>query len=326
MVNEIVSREDSWKSGTIERRKALIAMWIIILVLIGGLIAIIAGIGSASSKNRSSNTYVGTRVGSGKTSIIITDAHTGKYVSGAKGSTEFYALDKLLGDEEEKLNDCTSSVAMKHHLDVMEAAMEKSGHTIPANERSFYDKLMKDARESYETQVRDEKNEAFDKKFRKYRDALEIAADDIINWDFSTCDYGEQNRRKLLQIRAKELEYADEKGIIDHAVEDMAFVLELPEKIITDEAAFEGYYQPYINEMKEEGKRKKLLIDKIIKNVPNEGNIKRSELMKLLESEMDQSELRVCYKQALEKKRIKEEKIGSYYFVSKQSKQQKEPM
>lgn len=27
---------------------------------------------------------------------------------------------------------------------------------------------------------------------------------------------------------------------------------------------------------------------------------------------MDQSELRVCYKQALEKKRIKEEKIGSY--------------
>lgn len=138
MVNEIVSREDSWKSGTIERRKALIAMWIIILVLIGGVIAIIAGIGSASSKNRSSNTYVGTRVGSGKTSIIITDANTGKYVSGAKGSTEFYALDKLLGDEEEKLNDCTSSVAMKHHLDVMEAAMEKSGHTIPANERSFY--------------------------------------------------------------------------------------------------------------------------------------------------------------------------------------------
>jgi len=102
-------------------------MWIIMLVLIGGVIAIIAVIGS--SKNRSSNTYVGTRVGSGKTSIIITDANTGKYVSGAKGSTEFYALDKLLGDEEEKLNDCTSSVAMKHHLDVMEAAMEKARKT-----------------------------------------------------------------------------------------------------------------------------------------------------------------------------------------------------
>ena len=179
--------------------------------------------------------------------------------------------------------------------------------------------MMQDARESYEAQVRDEKEEAFDKKFRKDRDALEIAAGDIVNWDFNTCDCGEQNRKKLLRIRAKELEYADEKGITDHAVEDMAFVLDLPEKIITDEVAFEEYYQPYIEEMKEEGKRKKRLIDKIIKNVPNEGNIKRSELMKLLESEMDQSELRVCYKQALEKKRIKEEKIGSYYFVSKQT-------
>ncbi len=300
-------------------------MWIIILVLIGGVIAIIAGIGSASSKNRSSNTYVGTRVGSGKTSIIITDANTGKYVSGAKGSTEFYALDKLLGDEEEKLNDCTSSVSMKRHIDVMEAAMEKSGHTIPANERSFYDKMMQDARESYETQVQDEKEEAFDKKFRKDRDTLGIAADDIVNWDFSTCDYGEQNRKKLLRIRAKELEYADEKGIIDHAVEDMAFVLALPEKIITDEAAFEEYYQPYIDEMKEEGKRKKQLIDKIVKTVPAEGNIKRSELMKLLVSDMDQSELKICYKQALEKKSISEQKIGNCYFVSRPGRQRQEP-
>lgn len=102
-------------------------MWIIILILIGGVVAIIAGIGSASSKNRSSNTYVGTRVGTGKTNIIITDAATGRIVSGAKGSSEFYALDKLLGDEEEKLNDCTTSAAMKRHLDIMEAAMKNPG-------------------------------------------------------------------------------------------------------------------------------------------------------------------------------------------------------
>lgn len=279
MVNEIVPGEDSWKSGTIELRKG-----------------INCNVDHHTCFDRRSySNYCRNRIcifkeqvikhicwntcRTGKTSIIITDANTGKYVSGAKGSTEFYALDKLLGDEEEKLNDCTSSVSMKRHLDVMEAAMEKSGHTIPANERSFYDKMMQDARESYETQVQDEKEEAFDKKFRKDRDTLGIAADDIVNWDFSTCDYGEQNRKKLLRIRAKELEYADEKGIIDHAVEDMAFVLALPEKIITDEAAFEEYYQPYIDEMKEEGKRKKQLIDKIVKSVPDEGNIKRSELI-----------------------------------------------
>lgn len=321
MADEIIPGEGSRKSGIIELREGIIAMWIIILVLIGGVIAIIAGIASASSKNRPSNTYVGTRVGSGKTSIIITDTNTGRVVSGAKGSSEFYALDELLGNEGEKLNDCTTSAAMKRHLDIMETAMEKSGHSIPDNERSYYDKLMKDARESYEIQVRDEKNEAFDKKFRKDRNTLEIASNDIVNWDFSTCDCGEQNRKKLLRIRAKELEYADEKGIVEHVVEDMAFVLDLPEKIITDETAFEEYYQPYIDEMKEEGKRKKQLIDKIVKSVPDEGNIKRSEFMKLLESEMDQSELKVCYKQALEKKRISEDRIGSYYFVSKPSKQ-----
>jgi len=77
-------------------------------------------------------------VGSGKTSIIITDTNTGRVVSGAKGSSEFYALDELLGNEEEKLNDCTTSAAMKRHLDIMETAMEKSGHSIPDNERSFY--------------------------------------------------------------------------------------------------------------------------------------------------------------------------------------------
>ena len=299
-------------------------MWIFILILIGGAIAIIAGIGSTSSKNRSSNTYVGTRVGSSKTSIIITDANTGRMVSGAKGSSEFYALDKLLGNEEEKLNDCISSAAMKRHLDIIETAMEKSGHSIPANERSFYDKLMKDARKSYEAQVRDEKNEVFDKRFRKDRDTLEIASDDIVNWDFSTCDCGEQNKRKLMRIRAKELEYADEKGIMEHVVEDMAFVLDLPKETITDETAFEEYYQPYIDEMKEEGKRKKQLIDRIVKNVPAEGNIKRSDLMKLLESEMGQSELRICYKQALERKRISEDKIGSYYYVSRPRKQRTE--
>ena len=75
------------------------------------------------------------------------------------------------------------------------------------------------------------------------------------------------------------MEYADENGIMDYVVEDMAFVLDLPEKIITDETAFEKYYQPYIDEMKEEEKRKKQLIDKIVKSVPDEGNIKRSELI-----------------------------------------------
>ena len=68
-------------------------------------------------------------MGSGKTSIVITDANTGRMVSGTKGSSEFYALDELLGNEEEKLNDCTTSAAMKRHLDIMETAMEKSGST-----------------------------------------------------------------------------------------------------------------------------------------------------------------------------------------------------
>ena len=149
----------------------------------------------------------------------------------------------------------------------------------------------------------------------------------MISWIGTSAHATAENRteKKLLRIRARELEYADENGIMDYVVEDMAFVLDLPEKIITDETAFEEYYQPYIDEMKEEGKRKKQLIDKIVKSVPDEGNIKRSELMKMLESEMDQSELKICYKQALEKKSISEQKIGSYYFVSRPGRQRQEP-
>jgi len=46
MADEIIPGEGSRQSGIIELRKGIIAMWIIILVLIGGVIAIIAGIGS----------------------------------------------------------------------------------------------------------------------------------------------------------------------------------------------------------------------------------------------------------------------------------------
>ncbi len=294
-------------------------MWIVILVVIGAIIAVVAAAGSASGKKRSNNTYVGTFVQPGKTTYFVTDDTTGKILAKAsvRGSSEFYALDKLLLDEEEKMSDCTTSSGMKKHLDIMEAAMQKSGHTIPDNERSYYDKMMKDARESYKTQIEDEKHEAFNKKFHKDREALGITAEDITDWDFRSCDSGDTNKRKIIRIRTKMLEYADQKDIRDYVVSDMAFVLDLPESTITDEEAFKEYFQPYIDEMKAEGRRKKRLIDNIVKAVPDEGNIKRSDLMKQLESEMASEELKICYKQAVERKRIFEEKNGSYYYVTK---------
>lgn len=294
-------------------------MWIVILVVIGAIIAVMAAAGSASSKKRSNNTYVGTFVHPGKTTYFVTDDTTGKILAKAsiRGSSEFYALDKLLLDEEAKMSDCTTAAGMKKHLDIMETAMQRSGHTIPSNERSFYDKMMKDARESYKIQIEDEKHEAFDKKFQKDRNTLEIASADIIDWDFRSCDSGDANKRKLMRIRTKMLDYADQMDIYDYAVSDMAFVLDIPETTIKDEDAFAEYFQPYIDEMKEEGWRKKRLIDKVAKAVPDEGNIKRSDLMRQLESEMEPEELKICYKQAVERKRIHEEKIGSYYYVNK---------
>ncbi len=294
-------------------------MWIVILIVIGAIIAVVVAAGSASGKNYSNNTYAGSSVQPGKTTYFFTDDTAGKTlgkVSGG-GRSEFYALDKHLLDEEDKMNVCATATGMKKHLDNMEMAMQKSGHTIPANERSFYEKMMKDARKIYKSQIEAEKQEAFDNKFQKAREALEYTAGDIIDWDFVSCDSGEASKRKLMRIRKKMLDYAEQMGILDYVVSDMAFVLNLPETTITDEKAFAGYFQSYIDDMKEEGQRKKRLIDKIVKAVPDEGSIKRSDLMRQLESEMIPEELRVCYRQALERKRIYEEKNGRYYYVSK---------
>lgn len=72
--------------------------------------------------------------------------------------------------------------------------------------------------------------------------------------------------------------------------------------------------------MKEEGNRKKRLTELIIKAIPEEGNIKRSELMRQMQSTMDPGELKICFNQAIERKRLREEKIGDFYYVSKPAK------
>ena len=290
--------------------------------MLGTVIAVVAAVGSASGRTRSNNTYTGKFVHVGKTTYLVSHRATGNFLAKAsvRGGSEFYALDKLLLDEEAKMNNCTTSVGMKKHLDIMEAAMWESGHTIPDDERSFYDKMMNDARESYKTQIEDEKHDDFDKRFENDIGTLECTAEELTHWDFSTCDSGDAKKRDLVRIRTKILEYAAKNDIYDHAISYMASVLDLPETTIKDEGAFAEYYQSYINGMKGEGQRKKLLIDKVVKAVPEDGYIKRSELMRQFGSEMPPEELRICYKQAVERKRVLEEKIGSYYYVSRPKK------
>ena len=115
-----------------------------ILVTLVLIIIVIIVIGLSSHSNHSNIVHDDShrRSRDMTTTYTVSDKETGKVLASAtiKGNSEFYALDKLLFEEEDKLSfECTTAAGMKRHLEILETAYQKSMHTIPSSERSYYE-------------------------------------------------------------------------------------------------------------------------------------------------------------------------------------------
>lgn len=216
-----------------------------------------------------------------------------------------YELDDKLDDELDKLNECTTSKGMKPHLDKIRELCSR----IPADRVSYYEDLFKDAEESYQEMLQEEAEERFDRAVKKSMDDFRQCVDDIVHWDFKTCDMGDVNLKKCMKLQKKILDKGEELNVAGYALKELALHSDV------DVDALEERLSTFVEEMKPEAKRKKSIMNRIQGNVPAEGNIKRSELKKSIEG--DPKEIDICYKQLIEKRALVEEKIGERFYVKK---------